>query len=93
MPNVLEPPLSGAVAPQDMFENLVSDNIDSFFGRGSFVSIADARKKAMEIQYPEADSQPAWKKNSPLSTPGPRGMNAPTKTMVIVHDHLTCTET
>lgn len=53
IPNVPGPPSDGgAIASIDMFENLVSDAFDRFYGKDSFVSIVNATKKSMEMTEP-----------------------------------------
>ena len=53
IPNIPGPPSNGgAIASIDMFENLVSDAFDRFYGKNSFVSIVNATKKSMEMTEP-----------------------------------------
>lgn len=53
IPNIPGPPSNGgAIASIDMFENLVSDAFDRFYGKDSFVSIVNATKKSMEMTEP-----------------------------------------
>ena len=53
IPNIPIPPSNGgAIASIDMFENLVSDAFDRFYGKDSFLSIINATKKSMETTEP-----------------------------------------
>lgn len=51
------PPEEGAIAHVDMFENLVSDNIDKYYGDKSFSSIVEATKTAMLSSDPFIDGR------------------------------------
>nr|BDT63231.1 MAG: wsv433-like protein [Hemigrapsus takanoi nimavirus]GBG35334.1 wsv433-like protein [Hemigrapsus takanoi nimavirus] len=53
IPNIPDPPSNGgAIASIGMFENLVSDAFDRFYGKDSFISIVSATKKSMEMTEP-----------------------------------------
>ena len=58
IPNMPSPPSNGgAITSVDMFENLVSDAFDTFYGTDSFASIVDATKKSMEMTEPMPDGR------------------------------------
>ncbi len=58
IPNMPVPPSSGgAIVSTDMFENLVSDAFDRFYGKDSFISIVNATKKSMQMTEPMSNGR------------------------------------